>query len=98
MTNRPMTNKERHTALLEVVQFAKDHGFPDAQIAYWDPENPEQGGVDIDETLIDHDPGTHEIDVGIFLQEGINYTVHPSPDEDLDNEFERVSVAEGFAP
>lgn len=93
-----MTNKERHAALLEVVQFAKDHGFPDADVAYWHPKNPEDGGLDVDEILMDYDPGEQVVQVGLFLNESINFIIHPSPDEDLDNTFERVSVAEGDAP
>lgn len=92
------TNKERHTALLAVAQFAKDHGFTNADIAYWYPENTEEGGADVEERLMDYDPGEHVVQVGLFLNESITYTIHPSPDEDLDDTFERVSVSEGDAP
>lgn len=92
------TNKERHVALLEIVEFAKSKGFPRAEIAFWDPENGEQGYTEIEEVLMDHDPGVHAITVGIYLHKDVNFqktAIPEAADTDAEETFE---PAEGEAP
>lgn len=93
-----MTNKERHVALLEVVDFAKSNGFPGAEIAYWDPENGEQGYTNIEDALMDHDPGIHAITVGIYLHKDVNFQKTAIPEDADTNAEETFEPAGGDAP
>lgn len=92
------TNKERFAALLEVVEFAKSKGFPKAEVAYWDPECADNGHTDIEECLMDHDPGTHGIEVGLYLHAEINFTKTLEPDTESTDAEETIEPAEGEAP
>ena len=91
------TNKDRHIALLELVDFAKSHGFPKAEIAYWDPDNIECGGLDINEIMEDHDPGEYRIQVGVYLNEDVRFTKVREPDSD-DIPEESIFPSDGIAP
>jgi len=48
-----------------VIAFARDNGFPGADILYWDQDNPEYGMSNIEEIM--EDAGTVHIILGISL-------------------------------
>lgn len=90
------TNKERFAAFLEVVEFAQSKGF-DVSHAYWDGEDPENGYTDLSEALCDADPGVHELQVGLYL-DNIRFVKTAIP-EDADTDAEETfEPAEGEAP
>ena len=94
------TNKERHEALLRVVEFAKSQGFTRADTAFWHDDCPESGNPDLNESLLDYDPGNYKLGVGVYLNETIEYTKTAVP-EDEDNEvdeYETIEPTEGEAP
>lgn len=92
------TNKDRYAALLEVVEFAKSKGFPGAEIAFWDPENGEEGYTDIEEVMMDHDYGTHAIEVGVYLHKDVNFQKTAIPETADTDAKETFEPAEGLAP
>lgn len=93
------TNKERHEALLRVVEFAKSQGFTKAEVAMWDPDNPESSANDEDELLMDNDPGTYPLDVGVYLHKAVNFTKTEPVDCDEDgNAPEDIFLSKGEAP
>jgi len=93
------TNKQRFDQLLAVVEFARANGFPRAEVAMWDPDNPESCANDENEILEPNDPGTYQIDVGIYLHKAVNYTKTEPQDCDEDgNAPEDIFLSEGDAP
>lgn len=93
-----MTNKERHEAFLRVIEFAKENGFPKAETAFWDPNDPENGYSDVEEVLVDGDPGEYVIDTGIFLHGSIKFTKSTTPETDDADSEDVFEPSEGEAP
>jgi hypothetical protein len=59
--------KQRAIDLARVVAFAKANGFPDAELVYWDEENPEYGQRDLEDIV--HDCGEdYVLDIGVDLR------------------------------
>lgn len=92
------TNKERYAALLRVVEFAKENGFPDAETAFWDPDDPENGQSEVEDVLVDGDPGDYTISTGIFLHKDIKFTKSTTPETDDTDSEDAVEPPEGDAP
>lgn len=91
-----ITNKERFDAFLEVVEFAKSKGF-DVSHAYWDADDPENGYTDLSEALCDADPGVHELQVGLYL-DNIRFVKTAIPETADTDAEETIEPAEGEAP
>lgn len=92
------TNTERFAALLRVVEFAKANGFPRAETAFWDPDDPERAFTATNEALEDEGDGNYELNVGVYLHEDIRFikTIRP---EGHENEGEySIEPSEGVAP
>lgn len=73
-----------------VLAFAKENGFPDADILYWDQEIPEFGLTSLEE-LAEEEGEDYKVGIGVALN-GRKITVRKVRNEDTDETSVEIEV------